>query len=84
MMIMALLKCRACDNDGNSDGGHYSCFVLTPKHQTHLYTTTLMPTFESVMLSNVSISVYFPKDVCFKSVLLSECLWVKCCDTAVC
>lgn len=31
-MIMALLKCHVCDDDGdgNGDDDHYDCFVLTP------------------------------------------------------
>lgn len=42
MMIMVLLKCHACDDDGNGDNGHYSCFVLTPHHctNTHHYQCT--------------------------------------------
>lgn len=57
MMIMVLLKCHACDDDGNSDNGHYSCFVLTP----HQCTNTAPPpvhTFESSMLLNGSTCTY--------------------------
>lgn len=39
---MGLLKCHACDDDGddNGDDSHYDRFVLTPTTQSHTHNTT--------------------------------------------
>lgn len=62
---MALLKCHACDDDGNGHDGRYDCFVLIP---TTTHATTLpIHTFDSLMLFNVTTCIYFHMNSCLFS-----------------
>lgn len=66
-MIMALLKSPAGNNNGNSNDGHYFCFVVAPNHAGKHFTELLS------FPKNVNIFWYLVSKICITRIFALSC-----------